>query len=87
LTYGIDANLSDEDTPVDRGITGYQQDDEGHWGAELECGHRQHIRHNPPWVNRPWVTTAEGRTAALGRPPLEWTYQGYSLQISAGVVF
>jgi hypothetical protein len=51
---------------VDRRIAGYDQDDEGHWVAELECGHRQHIRHDPPWVNRPWVTTAEGRTAALG---------------------
>jgi hypothetical protein len=53
---------------VDRSITGYHQDDEGHWVAELECGHQQHLRHNPPWVNRPWVTTAAGRTAALGTP-------------------
>ena len=22
--------------------------------------------YNPPWVNRPWVTTTQGRTAALG---------------------
>jgi hypothetical protein len=51
---------------VDRRITGYHQDDEGHWVAELECGHQQHVRHNPPWVNRPWVMTAAGRTAALG---------------------
>jgi hypothetical protein len=51
---------------VQRRITGYHQDEEGDWIAELECGHQQHVRHNPPWVNRPWVTTAEGRTAALG---------------------
>ena len=51
---------------VDRRITGYHRDDEGDWIAELECGHQQHVRHNPPWVNRPWVATAEGRTAALG---------------------
>ena len=51
---------------MNRHITGYHQDDEGHWVAELECGHQQHVRHNPPWVNRPWVTTAQGRTAALG---------------------
>ncbi|HVT37151.1 MAG TPA: DUF3565 domain-containing protein [Nevskiaceae bacterium] len=25
--------------------------------AELECGHRQHVRHQPPGINRPWVTT------------------------------
>ena len=51
---------------MNRRITGYHLDDEGHWVAELECGHQQHVRHNPPWVNRPWVTTAQGRTAALG---------------------
>jgi Protein of unknown function (DUF3565) len=47
-------------------ITGYQQDEEGDWVAELECGHRQHVRHNPPWTNRASVTTAEGRAARLG---------------------
>ena len=51
---------------MNRRITGYHQDDKGQWVAELECGHQQHVRHNPPWVNRPWVTTAQGRTAALG---------------------
>jgi len=25
------------------------------------------VRHDPPWINRPWVTTADGRNAALGR--------------------
>jgi len=34
--------------------------------AELECGHRQHVRHDPPWQLRPWVTTAAGRAAYLG---------------------
>ncbi|WP_371319624.1 DUF3565 domain-containing protein [Oceanimonas pelagia] len=24
------------------------------------------MRHQPPFVNRPWVVTAEGRTAMLG---------------------
>ena len=49
-----------------RRIVGFQQDDEGNWVALLECGHTQHVRHNPPWQNRPWVTTAEGRAARLG---------------------
>jgi hypothetical protein len=48
-------------------ITGFHQDDEGHWVAELACGHQQHVRHNPPWMVRTWVTTAEGRKAALGQ--------------------
>ena len=52
---------------MQRGITGYHKDDEGDWVAELECGHGQHVRHNPPWVNRPWVLTPEGRNAQLGK--------------------
>jgi hypothetical protein len=51
---------------MDRAITGFHQDDQGHWVAELACGHNQHVRHNPPWTSRPWVTSAEGRNARLG---------------------
>jgi len=51
---------------MDRRIIGFVQDDEGHWVAELECGHRQHMRHRPPFENRPWVTTPEGRETRLG---------------------
>ena len=47
-------------------ITGFHQDDEKHWVAELACGHNQHVRHDPPWINRPWVVTPEGRAKALG---------------------
>lgn len=47
-------------------ITGYHLDQEQHWVAELACGHNQHVRHNPPWVSRPWVTTPEGRAQMLG---------------------
>ena len=47
-------------------ITGYHLDDDGHWVAELACGHGQHVRHDPPWQLRPWVTTEAGRTAFLG---------------------
>ncbi len=51
---------------VDRRIVGFSQDEVGDWKAELECGHTQHVRHNPPWINRPWVTTPEGRARKLG---------------------
>ena len=50
-----------------RAIVGFRQDDEDHWVAELECGHTQHVRHDPPLVERPWVLTAEGRTARVGQ--------------------
>ena len=47
-------------------IVGYHLDDEAHWVAQLGCGHNQHVRHNPPWQNRAWVTSAEGRARRLG---------------------
>jgi hypothetical protein len=51
---------------MERRITGFHQDDEGHWVAELECGHTRHVRHQPPWEERKWVLTAEGRSSRLG---------------------
>lgn len=51
---------------MQRPITGFTQDDEQHWVALLGCGHRQHVRHNPPLVSRPWVLTPEGRGQHLG---------------------
>jgi hypothetical protein len=67
-------------TAVLKRITGYHQDEEQHWVAELECGHGQHVRHNPPWEIRPWVLTEEGRNQMLGttlrcmicRAPFTW---------------
>lgn len=47
-------------------IAGYHLDQENHWVAELACGHNQHVRHDPPWQVREWVTTAEGRRSRLG---------------------
>ncbi|MEQ1897355.1 MAG: DUF3565 domain-containing protein [Vicinamibacterales bacterium] len=51
---------------MERNITGFHQDPEAHWVAELECGHFQHTRHDPPWINRPWVLTPEGRASFIG---------------------
>jgi hypothetical protein len=52
---------------MQREITGFVQDEQGDWVALLSYGHRQHVRHNPPWTVRPWVMTEEGRTARLGQ--------------------
>ena len=51
---------------MQRRIVGFHQDEERHWVADLECGHSQHVRHDPPCQERPWVVTPEGREARLG---------------------
>ena len=49
-----------------RHITGFHRDDEGDWVAELDCLHTQHVRHQPPFQDRPWVLTEAGRAERLG---------------------
>ncbi|MGI9067810.1 MAG: DUF3565 domain-containing protein [Pyrinomonadaceae bacterium] len=49
-----------------RKITSFDKDDENHWRAILECGHRQHVRHDPPLTSRSWVLTEEGRLSRVG---------------------
>jgi len=56
------------EAPPLRAITDFHQDDEGHWVAELACGHTRHMRHNPPFQERPWVLTPGGRADKLGTP-------------------
>jgi len=53
-------------TAMRQPIVGYHKDEEDHWVAELECGHNQHVRNNPPLVSRPWVETQTGRESMLG---------------------
>ena len=48
-------------------IVGYHRDEQTDWVAVLGCLHFQHVRHNPPWCNREWVTSATGRDEHLGR--------------------
>lgn len=47
-------------------IVGFHCDAEGDWVAELSCLHNQHVRHRPPFQERPWVTTDAGRAARIG---------------------
>ena len=51
---------------VARTIIAFHQDDSGDWVADLECGHGQHVRHNPPWQSREWVTREDGRREHIG---------------------
>jgi hypothetical protein len=57
---------------VQRLMVGFEQDEHGDWVALLECGHRQHVRHRPPWQERPWVVNAEGRESRVGQPLECW---------------
>lgn len=49
-----------------RAIVGFHKDEKEDWVADLECGHLQHVRHNPPWQIREWVTTETGRANKIG---------------------
>jgi len=51
---------------VKQPIIGYHTDEENHWVAQLDCGHNQHVRHDPPWMRREWVTAQTGRDEMLG---------------------
>lgn len=51
---------------IPRKIVDFHLDANSDWVAELECGHQQHVRHNPPWTHRPWVTTPQGRLEHIG---------------------
>jgi tellurite methyltransferase len=52
---------------MERPMIGFTADADGHWVALLGCGHRQHVRHDPPLAERPWVTSEEGRRAKIGQ--------------------
>jgi tellurite resistance-related uncharacterized protein len=41
-------------------------DEHGDWVAFLSCGHKQHVRHQPPFFDRPWATTERGRHEKIG---------------------
>lgn len=49
-----------------RRIIDFNQDVDKDWRAKLECGHYQHVRHNPPLRVREWVLTEQGRASRMG---------------------
>jgi tellurite resistance-related uncharacterized protein len=51
-----------------RTIEGFHSDEDGDWVAELSCLHNQHVRHRPPFQERPWVLTEDGRAQRIGSP-------------------
>ena len=61
------SDITEKFPTIPQSIVGYHLDDDGDWVAELACGHNQHVRHNPPWNNRPWTTSEAGRESMLGQ--------------------
>jgi hypothetical protein len=59
--------MAQETKGVARKIVAFHLDENGQWVADLDCGHGQHMRHDPPWMNREWVTTDQERKEHLGR--------------------
>jgi tellurite resistance-related uncharacterized protein len=51
-----------------RTIVGFVADEHGDWVARLDCLHRQHVRHRPPFRPAPWVEDAASRAAHVGTP-------------------
>jgi hypothetical protein len=51
---------------MQRRVIGFYRDEQSHWVARLDCGHSQHVRHDPPWVLRVWVTNEAERAARIG---------------------
>jgi Protein of unknown function (DUF3565) len=50
-----------------RKIVDFHLDENLDWVADLECGHEQQVRHNPPFTRAHWVTTPQGRLEHLGQ--------------------
>ncbi len=49
-----------------RTMTGFHRDAAGDWVAELSCLHNQHVRHDPPFWEAPWVEQAHERDRKVG---------------------
>lgn len=44
----------------------FLQDENQEWFTILSCGHKRHVRHRPPWMDRSWVMTKKGRDSRIG---------------------
>ena len=51
---------------MERTIVGFESDDVGDWVALLDCFHRRHVRHAPPFREAPWVTDEAQRQQRIG---------------------
>ena len=51
---------------MQRRILSFERDEAGDWVARLDCCHRQHVRHRPPFRSAPWVLDDAARAARVG---------------------
>lgn len=51
---------------MERTIVDLVRDDDGDWVAQLDCLHRQHLRHRPPLWSAPWVLDDDARSSRVG---------------------
>ncbi len=66
IALQFDYGLESWEQLLRRKIIDFHQDQESHWVADLDCGHTQHTRHDPPLFPRPWVITTAGRDSRIG---------------------
>src|SRR6056297_2331121 len=57
-SWSWNAREATEGTDMRQPVTGFHRDENDDWVADLGCGHGQHVRHRPPFFNRPWTQTA-----------------------------
>jgi len=50
-----------------RKILSFETDQDKEWRVVLDCGHRRHLRHDPPRETRPRLDDPEARQAVVGR--------------------
>jgi len=50
-----------------RNIVSFDTDEDGEWQVRLDCGHRRHLRHDPPRETRPDLADPASREAAIGQ--------------------
>lgn len=51
---------------MERAIVAFRSDEAGHWIADLDCLHSQHVRHQPPFRLAPWVMDEAERARRVG---------------------
>ena len=52
---------------MERAILEFEKDEDGEWRVLLDCGHKRHLRHEPPREVRPELADPLAREQAIGQ--------------------